>query len=283
MAKLSDKIKQSSVSDRIRVAILAELENISTATGTTGLATEATALNILNAIVASGQDVEVLLVRDTGDSDKVLQQVTDYINNTTVYKDVNGNIVVPVGPLEYLDPSAVLNLILSQNTAINNKIITDDDDNAITDGQTLPLSISELYGHWDGAWQRITTDGSNRLVVAADSLPLPTGAATETTALQIDSSIVLGNLTLNSLNTKFASVTRTPALLVVSGVANTTVAAGARSVTFFNQGPTAATVAGGVLDAGESMTFSAGGEDDVLAAIPYITIATGVLKIATVV
>lgn len=120
MAKLSDKIKQSSVSDRIRVAILAELENIST--GTTGLATEATALNILNAIVASGQDIEVLLVRDTGDSGKVLQQITDYINNTTVYKDVNGNIVVPVGPLEYLDPSAVLNLILTQNTSLNTPV-----------------------------------------------------------------------------------------------------------------------------------------------------------------
>jgi len=96
---------------------------ITTATGpTTGLATEATALNILNAIVASGQDVEVLLVRDTGDSDKVLQQITDYIAGTTVYKDVNGNIVVPVGPLEYLDPSAVLNLILSQNTSLNTPV-----------------------------------------------------------------------------------------------------------------------------------------------------------------
>jgi len=122
MAKLSDKIKQSSVSDRIRVAILAELENIAAGGSTTGLATEATALNILNAIVASGQDIEVLLVRDTGDSDKVLQQITDYINNTTVYKDVNGNIVVPVGPLEYLDPSAVLNLILTQNTSLNTPV-----------------------------------------------------------------------------------------------------------------------------------------------------------------
>lgn len=122
MAKLSDKIKQSSVSDRIRVAILAELENISAVASAAGLATEATALNILNAIVASGQDVEVLLVRDTGDSNKVLQQITDYITSTTIYKDVNGNVVVPVGPLEYLDPSAVLNLILTQNTSLNTPV-----------------------------------------------------------------------------------------------------------------------------------------------------------------
>lgn len=175
---------------------------ITTATGpTTGLATEATALNILNAIVASGQDVEVLLVRDTGDSDKVLQQITDYITSTTIYKDVNGNVVVPVGPLEYLDPSAVLNLILTQNTSINN-ILT--------------------------------------------------------------------------------SSTRVPLLQRVTGAATSSVAAGKRSVSFFNAGPTDATVATGVLKPGESVTFDAGGQEDVLGAIPYVTIATGDLVITTI-
>lgn len=78
-------------------------------------------ISILNAIVASDQDIEVLLVRDTGADDVVVQQIIDYTTGTPVYsyKDVDGNAYVPVGPLEYLDPSAVLNLILTQVTALN--------------------------------------------------------------------------------------------------------------------------------------------------------------------
>lgn len=80
------------------------------------LATEATLLSVLNAIIASDQDIEILLVRDTGNADQVVQQITNYETGTPVvtYKDVNGAAYVPVGPLEYLDPSAVLNLILTE-------------------------------------------------------------------------------------------------------------------------------------------------------------------------
>ncbi|MHA2061898.1 MAG: hypothetical protein ACW963_06380, partial [Candidatus Sifarchaeia archaeon] len=76
-----------------------------------GLATEATLISVLNAIVASDQDVEILLVRDTGNNDEVVQQITNYETGVPVvtYKDVNGADYIPVGPLEYLDPSAVLN------------------------------------------------------------------------------------------------------------------------------------------------------------------------------
>lgn len=59
--------------------------------------------------------------------------------------------------------------------------ITEDDDNAIGDGQTLPVTLNLMYGHWDGAWQRLTTDGSNRLAVAVQDSVLPDGAATEAT------------------------------------------------------------------------------------------------------
>lgn len=77
-------------------------------------------ISILNAIVASDQDIEVLLVRDTGAADVVVQQIIDYTTGTPVYsyKDVDGNAYVPVGPLVYLDPSAVLNLILTQITTL---------------------------------------------------------------------------------------------------------------------------------------------------------------------
>jgi hypothetical protein len=80
-----------------------------------GLATETTLVSVLNAIVAADQDIEILLVRDTGNGDQVVQQITNYETGTPVvtYKDVNGNVYVPVGPLEYLDPSAVSYLQIS--------------------------------------------------------------------------------------------------------------------------------------------------------------------------
>ena len=72
-------------------------------------------ISILNATVAH-QDMEILLVRDTGNGDLVVQQIREYDETTqtwtTSYTDVSGAPYVPVGPLEYLDASAVLNLIL---------------------------------------------------------------------------------------------------------------------------------------------------------------------------
>lgn len=81
----------------------------------TGLATETTLAALLAATIAGDQDIEILLVRDKGNADLVVQQITNYETGTPVisYKDVNGNPYVPVGPLEYLDPSAVMNLILT--------------------------------------------------------------------------------------------------------------------------------------------------------------------------
>ena len=91
-----------------------------------GLATESTLVSVLNAIVASDQDIEVLLVRDTGNANLVVKQVTDYASGTpvTTYEDVNGNSYVPTGPIEYLDPSSVLNLILSELASINNNTVS---------------------------------------------------------------------------------------------------------------------------------------------------------------
>ena len=96
---------------------------ITTATGSpSGLATEATLLSILNNMVAS-QDVEILLVRDTGAADVVVQQIREYDQGTGVwttrYEDVSGGAYVPVGPLEYLDPSAILNLVLTELQSLN--------------------------------------------------------------------------------------------------------------------------------------------------------------------
>lgn len=83
------------------------------------LATEATLISVLNAVIASNQDIEVLLVRDEGAADKVVQQVTDYQSGVPVvsYKTVDGDPYTVIGPIVYLDPSGVLNLILSNLTS----------------------------------------------------------------------------------------------------------------------------------------------------------------------
>ena len=89
----------------------------------TGLATETTASAILAAVSAIGpsQDIEILLVRDTGNGDKVVQQIVDYTTGSPVisYLDVNGASYSPIGVLEYLDTSAVMNLILTELVGIN--------------------------------------------------------------------------------------------------------------------------------------------------------------------
>ena len=74
---------------------------------------------------------------------------------------------------------------------------------------------------------------------------------------------------------------RTPTLLRTSLASS--VAAGARSVSFFNSGSTdTPTIDGIVLKQGETVSFNAGGEDDTLAAIDYSG-AGGELLIAIIV
>ena len=79
-------------------------------------------IGVLNSILAANvaqQDMEILLVRDTGNLDQVVQQIREYDETTqtwsTSYEDVSGAVYVPVGPLEYLDPSAVLSVLLAES------------------------------------------------------------------------------------------------------------------------------------------------------------------------
>lgn len=97
-------------------SMLQTLGNISDSVAPpSGLATEATAIAILNATVAT-QDIEILLVRDTV-TDIVYKQVVTYTSGVPVvtYEAVDGTPFVPVNPMEYLDPSAVLNLMLVES------------------------------------------------------------------------------------------------------------------------------------------------------------------------
>lgn len=99
------------------------LSNINT--NTTGIAKEVTQQTISTAtaailsgtntiasnITTLGDDIEILIVKDTGNSDKVVQQINKYDNSldvwSTEYKDVDGNLYTPIGPLEYLDSTIV--------------------------------------------------------------------------------------------------------------------------------------------------------------------------------
>jgi hypothetical protein len=74
---------------------------------------------------------------------------------------------------------------------------------------------------------------------------------------------------------------KVPLLERISGAATSSVASGKSSVSFFNAGPTDATITGAVLKPGESITFDAG-NGAVLSSILYETIATGDLVITTI-
>ena len=199
---------------------------------TTLMSVDATLISVLNAIVASDQDIEILLVRDTGNNDEVVQQITNYETGIPVveYKDVNGNAYVPVGPLEYLDPSAVLNLMLSElldqgltldsievttaNTLIElldqglsldglNSLITTLNSTVATEitlAQVL-VELQSINTDLDG----LSLEATQQLVLTALNTVISntTGLATEVTAALINSNVVLGNITLNSLLNAF--------------------------------------------------------------------------------
>ena len=140
-----------------------------------GLATEGTLISVLNAIVASDQDIEVLLVRDQapGNGDPVLKQVTNYQTGVPVitYENVDGTTYVPTpNPPNYvyLDPSAVLNLMLAELLAQG---------------------------------------------ISLDSIVTSTGlSATEVTQLLVDANLTLLNTKLNTLGQK-ASAASAPVVL----------------------------------------------------------------------
>lgn len=78
-------------------------------------------MGLLSALITATrahQDMEILLVRDSGNADLVVQQIREYDETSdtwsTSYQDVSGATYIPIGPLVYLDPSAVLSLILAE-------------------------------------------------------------------------------------------------------------------------------------------------------------------------
>jgi hypothetical protein len=129
--------------------------------------------------------------------------------------------------------------------------------------------------------------------VSAASLPLPAGAATEATLLDVKTSVQLLDDCVGTDNTAaptkslvVAGVTsagvqqtievnaiRTPS--IIRTTANSMVSSGVYSVSFASVGTANATVGGVILKPGETINFDAGGINNTLAGIAYNASAAG--------
>jgi len=267
-------------------SVLLLLDALATASSSAGLAQESTLISVLNAIITTQQDVEILLVRDTGNGDVVLQQITDYSGGgapVVTYKDVNGSVVVPVGPLEYLDPAAVLNLILAELQTLNTvDFATETTLTSISNilGNTLDVLLSSraseaTLGVVNTNLGTINTNVQLGNVVLSNLL---TTLATEATLLDVETAIDAVKLDTAKLTAVTGVAT---SLLVVTGAGAASVAAGKRTVSFFNSGNADTTVNGTILKAGISITYPELANRDVYAAIPYNAL-TSELTITTV-
>jgi hypothetical protein len=181
MATKSDKLreKNNSYSDILRIEQLQALEQIIAISGGGGggLAQESTLLSILNNMIAS-QDVEILLVRDTGAANVVVQQIREYDQGTgawvTRYEDVSGGAYVPVGPLEYLDASAVLNLVLAELQGLNTPQSIGATYDVVTDATGSPIAAGKRRvsvfnsGSANGSWMGKTIKPGVVLSFVAD-------------------------------------------------------------------------------------------------------------------
>lgn len=87
-----------------------------------GVATEVTLQAVLTALNQQ-QDFEPKLIIDQGNSDTVACQIIEFDEQTVtynyIYKDVNGAPYVPVGPIKYINPEALLSLIQTELVALN--------------------------------------------------------------------------------------------------------------------------------------------------------------------
>ena len=167
-----------------------------------GLATEATLLAVYQAL-QDGQSFIQTLVSDLGGIGcptvcptyleiKIYDSIT-HTFDPPIYYDANGTVVIPVGPLQYINPEYVLQNILNQVTAIN----ADLDVNLSTrNAEATQLLIKALL-------TSIDADTSN---IAADTTATRTAKVISTTG----SGTIPGNpltVSIFNANTMSGSVT----------------------------------------------------------------------------
>ena len=288
------------------------------------LATEATAISILNAIVASDQDIEILLVRDeaVGNGDPVLKQVTNYQTGVPVitYENVDGTPYVPapnpVPVYVYLDPSAVLNLMLAQLVLLNagGQLLTEAtfvaedfatestlgvvNTNLSTINTNVQLgnvvlgNLLTAFNAEDFATET-TLAALNALLVTIDgvldAVKLDTAAMVVDLAalevLQTATNALLTAIDLDTsaiavstaaIDTKLTGASRTAAVSVA--VIDGATAAGAQSVSFYFRG-TGGTLDGAAMPSGIVITFTPLKGEDTVGAINYVVPTAGASQI----
>lgn len=148
-------------------------------------------LNSILAAIKAHQDMEILLVRDEGNNDLVVQQIREYDEETGTwllpyYQKVDGSVYQApelVGPLVYLDADGVLNLILAE---------------LLDQGLTLD-SIEALLIIIDGVLDAIKIDTANL------DVPLSTRAS-EATLLSTNALLTTIDTVLDAIQTDTAAM-----------------------------------------------------------------------------
>ena len=230
-----------------------------------GGATEATLQMVLSAI-QNGSEFEARLVEDnlgaTWLEVRTWNTASGTWNPPAYYPPGSNTPGAPALPVVYINNSSVLALI-EQNTATN----------------ATETTLAALEAKLNTLGQKASA-GSAPVVLSTEQQAILDGIAADLALMYTN--LQLNTISTANIDTKLTSTVRVPLLQRISGAASTSVAAGKRSASFYNAGPTDATVATGVLKPGEAISFDAGSIGDTLGAIPYVTIATGDLVITTI-
>lgn len=205
----------------------------------------ATSTSILNAILNT-QDIEILMVRDVGNGDQIVQQIREYDQDTNTWntslQDVSGAAYVAVGPLEYLDPSAVLNLMLTElqnifttlnnintsNTAISNNtatIVTNTNDNATeTKQDTLISEIQDFHNSFRTNFPGLAEEATlSDLNSKFNTLGQKASAASAPFVLSTEQEAILSSIDTNTgnINTSLSDVATETTLSTLNSKLNT--------------------------------------------------------------
>lgn len=249
-----------------------------------GLATEATALNILSAI-QNGQEFEQNIVIDLGGvgcpnncPTYLMVRIWNTVTHTfdpPVYYDASGALVVPVGPVELVNPQFVLNNILAQVSAINTDL-----DVALSTraSETTLLTTNVLLTALGGTVATETTLGLLLGAVTAGNASQATSAnqaaqniilTAISAALNVALSTRASEATLAAFSAKYTSVSRTPSVVNVpaSSAGSTTPGVKRLSILVVGGGNT---VNGVAIPSGTILNFEPGA-DDTVAALAYTT------------
>ena len=230
--------------------------------------------------VQDGTDFEAALVVDANDVTWLEVRIWDPTPAPgaflpPVYFEAGNNASgTPAFPITYINPNTYLAQIVSYTS--NLVSIEAGTPNAL--GQTTMANSMPVVIASNQTAIPASQSGTWNIAAVTGPVALPTGAATEVTTALINSNTVLGNLTLNAIDTKLTAATRTPNIRTVINAAGST-PAGVYSFSIANVGTAAGSVDGEPLPAGVTVNFDGGALNNTLFNIAYD--ATGTTFVVT--